>query len=165
MTRVKKIVCYTGLRYTEFHYIKVHCNTDYLFWINKHSQKNEKLVNVAYFLKQGCCSDFKLLDIPYMFKCTIRRNSNKFLLQGSKQVPSSSPGQVDFLAGQVTFKVHLPNKGKNNWSSNRIINRQKQKVALTKQNMRAACPKDKTDFKIFQALYWFYILYSIFLWK
>ena len=35
-------------------------------------------------------------------------NSNKFLLQGSKQVPSSSPGQVDFLAGQVTFKAHLP---------------------------------------------------------
>ena len=34
-------------------------------------------------------------------------NSNKFLLQGSKQVPSSSPGQVDFLAGQVTFKATL----------------------------------------------------------
>ena len=41
-------------------------------------------------------------------------NSNKFLLQGSKQVPSSSPGQVDFLAGQVTFKAHLPNKGQDN---------------------------------------------------
>ena len=92
-------------------------------------------------------------------------NSNKFLLQGSKQVPSSSPGQVDFLARQVTFKAHLPNKGKNNWSSNRIINQEKQKVALTKKNMRAACPKDKLDFKIFQALYWFYILYSIFVWK
>ena len=77
-------------------------------------------------------------------------NSNKFLLQGSKQVPSSSPGQVDFLAGQVTFKAHLPNKGKNNWSSNRIINWEKQKAALTKQNLRAACRK---DFKIFQALY------------
>ena len=38
--------------------------------------------------------------------------SNKFLLQGSKQVLSSSPGQVDFLAGQVTFNAHLPNKGK-----------------------------------------------------
>ena len=24
------------------------------------------------------------------------------------------PGQVNFLAGQVTFKAHLPNKGKNN---------------------------------------------------
>ena len=49
-------------------------------------------------------------------------NSNKFLLQGSKQVPSSSPGQVDFLAGQVTFKAHLPNEGQDNWSSNKIIN-------------------------------------------
>ena len=86
-------------------------------------------------------------------------NSNKFLLQGSKQVPSSSPGQVDFLAGQVTFKAHLPNKGKNNWSSNTIINQEKQKVALTKQNMRAACRKDKLDCKLFQALH------SIFLWK
>ena len=85
-------------------------------------------------------------------------NSNKFMLQGSKQVPSG-------CAGQVTLKAHLPNEGQDNWSSNRIINREKQKVALTKQNMRAACPKHKQDFKIFQALYWFYILYSIFLWK
>ena len=92
-------------------------------------------------------------------------NSNKFMLQDSKQVPSGSAGQVDFLAWQVTLKAHLPNEGQDNWSSNRIINREKQKVALTKQNMRAACPKHKQDFKIFQALYWFYILYSIFLWK
>ena len=41
-------------------------------------------------------------------------NSNKFMLQGSKQVPSGSAGQVDFLAGQVTFKAHLPNKGQDN---------------------------------------------------
>ena len=92
-------------------------------------------------------------------------NSNKFMLQGSKQVPSSSAGQVDFLAGQVTLKAHLPNEGQDNWSSNRIINREKQKVVLTKQNMRTACLKDKLDFKSFQTLYWFYILYSIFLWK
>ena len=36
------------------------------------------------------------------------------MLQGSKQVPSGSAGQVDFLAGQVTFKAHLPNKGQDN---------------------------------------------------
>ena len=41
-------------------------------------------------------------------------NTNKFMLQGSKQVPSGSAGQVDFLAGQVTFKAHLPNKGQDN---------------------------------------------------
>ena len=35
-------------------------------------------------------------------------------------------------------------------------------MALSKQNMRAACPKVKLEFKIFQALYVFYVLYSIF---
>ena len=28
------------------------------------------------------------------------------MTQGSTNVPSSSPGQVDFLAGQVTFKAY-----------------------------------------------------------
>ena len=56
-------------------------------------------------------------------------NSNKFLLQGSKQVPSSSPGQVDFLAGQVTFKAHLPNKGQDN-STDPLIE------SLTKKSKR-----------------------------
>ena len=32
----------------------------------------------------------------------------KFWLQGSKQVPSGSPGQVHFLAGQVTFNPLNP---------------------------------------------------------
>ena len=78
MTGVKKIVCYTeDFVVQSFIISRFHCNTDCLFWINKHSQKNEKLVNVAYFLKQGCCSDFKLLDIPYMFKCTICRQGNE----------------------------------------------------------------------------------------
>jgi len=27
--------------------------------------------------------------------------------EGLKQAPSSSPGQIDFLAGQVTFKSYL----------------------------------------------------------
>ena len=27
--------------------------------------------------------------------------------EGSKQAPSGSPGQIDFLAGQVTFKSYL----------------------------------------------------------
>ena len=59
------------------------------------------------------------LNVQYVGR---EMNSNKFLLQGSKQVPSSSPGQVDFLAGQVTFKTHLPNEGQDNWSFNKIIN-------------------------------------------
>ena len=78
MTGVKKTVCYTeDFVIQRFIISRFHCNTDYLLWINKHSQKNEKLVNVAYFLKQGCCSDFKLLDILYMFKCTICRQGNE----------------------------------------------------------------------------------------
>ena len=59
------------------------------------------------------------LNVQYVGR---EMNSNKFLLQGSKQVPSSNPGQVDFLAGQVTFKAHLANEGQDNWSSNKIIN-------------------------------------------
>ena len=30
------------------------------------------------------------------------------VVQGSKKVPSSCPGQVDFCVGQVTFPTHLP---------------------------------------------------------
>ena len=30
------------------------------------------------------------------------------LQQGSKKGPSGCPGQVDFLLGKLTFKVHLP---------------------------------------------------------
>ena len=30
-------------------------------------------------------------------------------VQGSKKFPSAFPGQVDFLARQITFKAHLPN--------------------------------------------------------
>ena len=30
-------------------------------------------------------------------------------MQGSKKVPSAFPGQVDFLAGQISFQAHLPN--------------------------------------------------------
>ena len=87
-------------------------------------------------------------------------NSNKFLLQGSKKVPSSSPGQVDFLAGQVTFKAHLPNKVKNNWSSNRIINQEKQKVALTKQNYESCLPQGQAGLQDFSNTV--LVLYSIF---
>ena len=34
---------------------------------------------------------------------------NRYLPQSSKKVPSSGPGQVDFLAAQVTFKAYSPN--------------------------------------------------------
>ena len=34
----------------------------------------------------------------------------KLFWQGLKKVPSSGPGQVDFVAGQVTFQADLQNK-------------------------------------------------------
>ena len=34
----------------------------------------------------------------------------KLFWQGSKKVPSSGPGQVDFVAGQVTFQADLQSK-------------------------------------------------------
>ena len=36
-------------------------------------------------------------------------------------------------------------------SSNKIINEDQQEVALGKQNMTAACPKDKLEFKSFSS--------------
>lgn len=47
----------------------------------------------------------------------------KLFWQGSKEVPSSGPGQVDFVAGQVTFKAHLHNKqwSRQSWITKEII--------------------------------------------
>ena len=33
-----------------------------------------------------------------------------FMCQGLKKVQSGSPGQIDFPAGQITFKAYLPNE-------------------------------------------------------
>lgn len=59
------------------------------------------------------------------------------MTHGSTKVPSGGPGQVDFLAGQVTFKAYLPNG-----------QRPKQVIPQLK-NLRAACPKEKPEFKFF----------------
>ena len=59
------------------------------------------------------------------------------MTHGLTKVPSGGPGQVDFLAGQVTFKAYLPNG-----------QRPKQVIPQLK-NLRAACPKEKPDFKFF----------------
>ena len=60
--------------------------------------------------------------------------------QGLKEVLSGSPGHVDSLGGQVTFK------GPGKPSSKKIIHQDNQEVALGKQNVRAACPKDTQFF-------------------
>ena len=72
------------------------------------------------------------------------------VLQGSKKVLSGCPGQADFLPGQVTFKFTCPmGKGLSKSSSNKIINYNKQEVVPGKQNVEAAWPKDKLEFKFF----------------
>ena len=42
--------------------------------------------------------------IMYMYMC------RKLCWKGSKKVRSSGPGQVDFVAGQVTFQANSQNK-------------------------------------------------------
>lgn len=57
----------------------------------------------------------KKIMYMYMFR--------KLFWQGSKKVPSSGPGQVDFVAGQVTFKADLHNKqrSRQSWITKEII--------------------------------------------
>ena len=47
----------------------------------------------------------------------------KLFWKGSKKVPSSGPGKVDFVAGQVTFKADLHNKqgSRQSWITKEII--------------------------------------------
>lgn len=59
---------------------------------------------------------------------------------GLERSLSGSPGHVDSLGGQVTFK------GPGKPSSKKIIHQDNQEVALGKQNVRAACPKDTQFF-------------------
>ena len=58
-----------------------------------------------------------LKKIMYMYMC------RKLFWQGSKIVPSSGPGQVDFVNGQVTFKADLHNKqrSRQSWITKEII--------------------------------------------
>ena len=56
-------------------------------------------------------------------KSCICNMCRKLFWQGSKKVPSSGPGQVDFVSGQVTFKAHLHNKqwSRQSWITKEII--------------------------------------------
>ena len=56
----------------------------------------------------------------------------KLFWQGSKKVPSSGPGLVEFVAGQVTFKTDLHNKqwSRQSWITKKIIKWEEQEVAL-----------------------------------
>ena len=82
-----------------------------------------------------------------------QERDSKERIQGSKKVPSGSPGQVDIPVGQVTFHSHLPN-GQGPRQVICQLNRIKSNLRLAqgKQNLRATCPKGKLEFKFFQAL-------------
>ena len=72
------------------------------------------------------------------------------LLQGSKKVPSSCPGQVDFPVGQVTFHCHLPNgQGPRQVICQLNCKNSNLRLAQGKQTVRATCPKGKLEFKFF----------------
>ena len=66
------------------------------------------------------------------------------LVGALKKAPSGSPGPVDFLAGQVTFKLTCP-KGEvpGESSTNKIINQDEGEVTPGKGNVRANYPRDK----------------------
>ena len=60
-------------------------------------------------------------------------------MQGSKKVSSRRKGQIDFVAGPVTFKAHLCNgQGSSILSSNKIMYYDEQEVATGKQNVITA---------------------------
>ena len=64
-------------------------------------------------------------------------NVDRAFYQGSKKLLSSSPEQVTLRC--------LIRKGTGKSPSNKIINQDKQEVALGEQNVKAACPKDKLE--------------------
>ena len=74
---------------------------------------------------------------------------NGYLDQGLKHFPSSSPVQVDFLAGQVINFVKLTcpiSKGLGRLCSKKIINLDEQEVTLGKQHLGTTCPKNNLKF-------------------
>ena len=72
--------------------------------------------------------------------------------QGSKKVLPGCLGQVDFPVGQVTFHSHLPN-GQGPRQVVCQLNHKKSNLRLahSKQNLRATCPKGKLEFKFFSS--------------
>ena len=69
-----------------------------------------------------------------------------------KSVQSGSLEQVDFLAGQVTFKAYLPNEHARVKASHPLTKSlAKAGNKWPQASKRAACPKDKLEFKFFSS--------------
>ena len=70
-------------------------------------------------------------------------------MSGLKKVPSICKRKVDFPSKQVTFHSHLPNGHGPRQVVFQLNKKSKLKLAQSKQNLRAACLKDKLEFKFF----------------
>ena len=72
-------------------------------------------------------------------------------IQGSKKVPSSCLGQVDFK-GASHFHSHLPNgQGPRQVICQLNCKKSNVQLAQSKQNLRATCPKGKLEFNFFSS--------------
>lgn len=72
--------------------------------------------------------------------------------QGSRKVPSSRLGQVDFPVEQVTFHVHLSDRGPEKSFFNQVIKKKNKKtLASGKRNLRVTCLRGKFEFNFFSS--------------
>ena len=65
-----------------------------------------------------------------------------------KLVPSIHPGQVNFPAGQATFRSYLSEEQKIRQVICQLNHKKDNCLAQGKQNLRAACSKGKLEFKV-----------------
>ena len=87
--------------------------------------------------------------------CTMNLKAfwSNILSAGSKKVPSCHLGQEDFPVSQVIFHSHLP-EGKEPgqvFCQLKLMSKKPSKLRLAQgmQNLRAACPISKLEFKLF----------------
>ena len=78
-----------------------------------------------------------------------------------KKLPSSSPGQEDFLSGQLSFKLYTCDAWaivQVSYSLTKSLTKRSKKWPQVRENVRAACPKNMLQSMFFQARSWY--LYS-----
>ena len=64
---------------------------------------------------------------------------------------SGHPGQLDFSAGQVSLHSHLLKRQEPRHVVCQLSKKSNPRLAQGKQNLRAACPRGKMDFKFFSS--------------
>ena len=91
----------------------------------------------------------------------MKLNTAKNCILGSKKVPSSSPGEDDFVAWQLSFKVYTCNawpRVQVSHSLTKSLTKRSKKWPHLRKDVRAACPKNMLQSTFFQARLWY--LYS-----